>query len=199
MPALNERAAPRPAHAVRSERSRLVAVLPAQPPAALAARVALALPLLAGAVWYTLLALDAGSRALGVAPAHTVARTIAAMLLAPACAGFAAALVDGAQVMVRGRRSAETWTRTMAESVAGLVLGGLTGVLQPAVWSGLPALGFAAGLGLVFGLARWQPRAATTDDPAFVPLVLLLFDEPRPQAATRTAVPVLPAREREAA
>jgi hypothetical protein len=164
-------------------------------PRTLVPRAVLAVPLLAGALWYALLALDAGARGLGLSPAHTVARAIAAIVLAPVCVAFAVALLDGAQCLLRGRRSAVTWSRIMTEALAALVLGAFTGVLEPAVWLGLAALGLAAALGLLFGLRRWRPQAAI-DERTFVPLALLLFDEP-PAPATRPVV--VPARERRAA
>ncbi len=197
MPIPIEHAASRRARASRSPSTRPAALLPGGPPRVFAARLALGAPLLGGALWYARLALQAGAPALGLTPAHTVAQTIAAIILTPACVAFAAALADGAWTLLRGQGSAGTWSRVMAEALAGLVLGAFVGVLQPAVWPGLAALGIAAALGLTFGFVHWQPQAATGEVPDFVPFWLLLFDEPRAQAAARPAA--TPARERQAA
>jgi hypothetical protein len=158
---------------------------------ALAPRLALAVLLTAGVVWFARLAVGAGATALGFTPTRTVAQAIAAILVVPACVGLAAALTDGAQALVRGRRTPATWSRVMAEALAGLVLGAFVGVLQPAVWPGLAALAVAAVLGLN-GFVRWRPQAGGAEERASVPLVLLLFDEPR-----RQAVRPVPARARE--
>ncbi len=187
-----ERPTSAPARVPRSFATRLAAALPAHPPRALATRLALALALLAGALWYARLAVQAGATALGVTPARTAAQAIAAILVVPACVAFAAALADGAQALLRAHGSPGTWSRVLAEALAGLVLGAFVGVLQPAVWPGLAALGLAAALGLTCGFARWRPQATAGDERPSVPLVLLLFDEPRRQAAR----PV-PARARE--
>jgi len=203
MPTPIERPASAPARAPRSPSARTpahvlrplaapVADSPATTrPRALAARLALAVLLTAGVLWFARLAVGAGATALGFTPAHTVAHAIAAILVVPACVGFAAALADGAQALVRGRRTPATWSRVMAEALAGLVLGAFVGVLQPAVWPGLAALGVAAVLGLS-GFVRWRPQAGSEQERASVPLVLLLFDEPR-----RQTVRPVPARTRE--
>ncbi len=170
----------------------------ARAPRGLVARLGLTLLTLAGAVWLALVAARAGSIALGLAPAHGFARGLAAFMLAPAAAAFAAPLVDASVALLRGRDRYATWTRIMTEALGALILACCATTLRVALWPGVGALAFVAALGYLFGFRSWHPQRLVAVRPASLPL-LLLFDEParRPAAALEVARPA-PAERRAA-
>jgi hypothetical protein len=156
-----------------------VQVTPAAPGALrfLLARLGLVVPTLAGAAWLVLVAGVAGAIALGLTPAHDFARGLAAFMLAPAAALFAAPLVDAAVALLRGRMRPATWTRIMAESLVALILAVCAATLTLALLPGIAALALTAGLGYLFGFRHWHPQRLVAMKPTSLPL-LLLFDEP---------------------
>lgn len=171
----------------------------ARAPRGLVARLGLTLLTLAGAAWLALVAARAGSIALGFTPAHDFARGLAAFMLAPAAAAFAAPLVDASVALLRGRDRHATWTRIMTEALGALVLACCATTLSLALWPGVGALAFVAALGYLFGFRSWHPQRLVAVRPASLPL-LLLFDEPvpRPAAAARVAARPAPAERRAA-
>jgi hypothetical protein len=94
--------------------------------------------------------------------------------------GFAAPLLDAYLTLILGRIEPGTWSRIAAESLGALVLACCATVLDPRLWPGIGVLALVAVLGALFGLRRWQPQVVAGERPARLPLVLLLFDEPRP-------------------
>ena len=161
-------------------------------------RLGLALVALAGAAWLAIVAARAGAIALGLTPAHGFARGLAALLVAPAAAAFAAPLVDASVTLLRGGHRHGTWARIMTEALGALILAACATVLSAALWPGVGALAFVATLGYLFGFRSWHPQRLVAVRPASLPL-LLLFDEPpgAPTAARVIARPV-PAERRAA-
>jgi hypothetical protein len=170
----------------------------ARAPRSLVARLGLTLLTLAGAAWLTLVAARAGAIAVGLTPAHGFTRGLAAFMLAPAAAAFAAPLVDASVALLRGRHRSATWTRIMTEALGALILACCATVLSVALWPGVAALALAAALGYLFGFRSWHPQRLVAVRPASLPL-LLLFDEPtRTPAAARVIAQPLPAERRAA-
>ena len=162
------------------------------------ARLVLVVPTLAGAAWFGLIAGAAGAIALGLTPAHDVARGLAAFMLAPAGALFAVAPVDAAVALLRGRMRPGTWTRIMAEALGALILAVCATTLSVALWPGVAALALTAGLGYLFGFRRWHPQRLVAMRPASLPLLLLFDEPPGTPAVARTVARPLPS-ERQAA
>jgi hypothetical protein len=154
--------------------------LPDRAPRGLALRALLAIVALAGAAWFIAIAVREAGTALGYSPARDVAASVAAIILVPAAVGFAAPLLDAYLTLILGRVGPGTWSRITAESLGALILACCATVLEPRLWPGVGVLALVAVLGALFGLRRWQPRVVADDRPARLPLVLLLFDEPRP-------------------
>jgi hypothetical protein len=173
--------------------------LPDHAPRGPVCRALLAVITLAGAAWFAAAAVHAAGTALGRAPARDVATAVAAIIVAPAALGFAVPLLDACLVLVLGRVAPETWSRIMAESLGALILACCVTVIAPGLWPGIGVLGLVAVLGTLFGLRRWQPRVVAAEGPARLPLVLLLFDEPRSGARPTVAVSQAATSEREAA
>ena len=148
------------------------------------ARAGLALLLLPGAAWFVALALYSGRIALGSAPAHGFANALAAFLLTPALAACALPFLDACLALSIGRAGAARWTRIMIEAAAGLIFTCFATVISPALWPGVAFLALATALGFVAGFLRWRPGEVVPSEPAGLPLLLLLLDEP---AATSTA------------
>jgi len=146
-------------------------------PHALVARLGFALVTLAGAAWLVVVAASAGAVALGLAPGHGFARALAALMLAPAAAAFAAPLIDASVALLRGRDRRATWTRIMTEALGALILAACATTLTGALLPGVAALAFAALLGYLFGFRHWHPQRLVAVTPASLPLLLLL-DEP---------------------
>jgi len=146
-------------------------------PHALIARLGLAVATLAGAAWLVFVAAAAGAVALGLAPGHGFARALAAFMLAPAAAAFAAPLVDASVALLRGRDRRATWTRIMTEALGALILAACATTLSLALLPGVAALAFVALLGYLFGFRHWHPQRQVAMRPASLPLLLLL-DEP---------------------
>jgi hypothetical protein len=146
---------------------------------------------LGGAAWFAAISVRAGAVALGFTPAHGFARALAAIILAPAAAAFAAPLLDAYLALALGRDRPATWSRVMAAACAALLVAIPATVLDARLWPGIAALVLVAALGYLFGFRRWQPRSLVDDRPARPPVVLLLIDEARRE--TRSARPsVLP-------
>ena len=124
----------------------------------LLARLGLAVPALAGAAWFVLVAGVAGAIALGLTPAHDFARGLAAFMLAPAAALFTVPLIDAAVALLRGRMRSLTWARIMAEALSALILAVCATTLTLALWPGIAALALTAGLGYLFGFRHWHPQ-----------------------------------------
>jgi hypothetical protein len=158
----------------------LARALPDHAPRGLALRALLAIVALAGAAWFVTIAVREAGRALGYSPAGGVAASVAAIILVPAAMGFAAPLLDAYLTLILGRIEPGTWSRIAAESLGALVLACCATVLDPRLWPGIGVLALVAVLGALFGLRRWQPQVVAGERPARLPLVLLLFDEPRP-------------------
>jgi hypothetical protein len=162
------------------------------------ARALCALAALGGAAWFVAIAVRAGAVALGYAPAHGFARALAAIILAPAAAAFAAPLLDAYLALALGRDRPATWSRIMTGACAALIVACPATVLDARLWPGVAVLGFVAALGYLFGLRRWQPRGMVDDRPARPPVVLLL-DDARPESrSARPSVLPLPSQRRAA-
>ena len=170
----------------------------ARAPDSLVVRLGLALVTLAGAAWLAFVAARAGAIALGLTPAHGFAQSLAALMLAPAAAAFAAPLVDASVALLRGRHHSATWTRIMTEALGALVLACCATILSAALWPGVGALALLGALGYLFGFRFWHPQRLVAVRPVSLPL-LLLFDEPSGTAAvTRTVPRQLPSERRAA-
>jgi hypothetical protein len=156
------------------------------------ARAGLALLLLPGAAWFVALASYSGSIALGFTPAHGFANALATVLLTPALAACALPFLDACLALSFGRDGAARWSRIMIEAAAGLIVACFATVISPALWPGVAFLALATALGFVAGLLRWRPSEVVPSEPAGLPLLLLLLDEPAARStATRPVVTVV--------
>ena len=180
-------AAPRDG-ALRTLPAGAARVVPAGAPRHVLVRTGLTLPLLAGAAWFVGVAVRSSGTALGSSAAPSFAAAVAAIIVVPAAVGFAWPLLDACLTLVLGRNGHVTWSRILTESLGALILAACTTMLDSALWPGMAALALAATLGLLFGFRHWQPQALAGERPLKVPVVLLLFDEPRAVRQATTAV-----------
>ena len=162
------------------------------------ARLGLALVTLAGATWLVFVAATAGAVALGLVPGHGFARTLAALMLAPAAAAFAIPLVDASVALLRGRDCRATWARIMTEALGALILAACTTTLSVALVPGVAALAFVSVLGYLFGFRRWYPQRLVAMRPASLPLLLLLDEPARAPADAHVIARPLPSERRAA-
>ncbi len=162
-------------------------------------RAVLAVVALGGAAWFATIAVRAGAVALGLTPAHGFARALAAIILAPAAAAFAAPLLDAYLALALGRWRPATWSRIMAEASAALIVACLATVLDARLWPGIAVLALVAALGFLFGFRHWQPRSLVDDRPARPPVVLLLLDDAQAEGRSADTIVLPVPSERKAA
>ena len=144
-----------------------------------ALRACLAIVLLGGAVWLSVLAILCGAVAVGRLPAGGLTNALAALLLTPALALCTVPLLEAAVALLLGKASPGRWYRIMVEAGAALVFVLFATTISTALWPAVAVLALATIQGFAIGFLHWQPSAPRTHEPVGVPLVLLLLGETR--------------------